>query len=39
MHHMFDEVQTAFGTLDIFVNNARPDLPAFYRPPMDITLD
>ncbi len=36
---MFDRVQAAFGTLDILVNNARPDLPAFYRSPLDITLE
>jgi len=28
-----------FGGLDIFVANARPELPTFYQPPLDITLD
>ena len=39
IRRMFDRVQTEFRTLDIFVNNARPDLSAFYRPPLDITLN
>lgn len=39
IRRMFERVQREFGTLDIFVNNARPDLPTFYRPPMEITLD
>src|SRR5437762_12825571 len=33
------KVQGEFGKLDIFVSNARPDLPGFYRRPLDITLE
>lgn len=36
---MFKKVGDEFGALEIFVNNARPELPAFYQPPMDLTLD
>jgi NAD(P)-dependent dehydrogenase (short-subunit alcohol dehydrogenase family) len=36
---MFRKVQDEFGKLDIFVNNARPDLPGFYHRPLDITLE
>ena len=36
---MFRKVQTAFGKLDIFVSNARPEASAFFQPPMDITLE
>ena len=36
---MFGEVKTAFGKLDIFVSNARPEVPAFFDAPMSITLE
>ena len=36
---MFRQVQAEFGKLDIFVSNARPEVPAFFQPPMDITLE
>ncbi len=36
---MFGKVESEFTTLDIFVSNARPELPSFYSPPMDITLE
>ena len=36
---MFNTVQAEFGTLDIFVSNARPEAPAFFYPPMEITLE
>lgn len=36
---MFGKVKAEFGGLDIFVSNARPELPHFYAKPMDITLE
>ncbi|MEX2111333.1 MAG: SDR family oxidoreductase [Gemmatimonadaceae bacterium] len=36
---MFERVKKEFGTLDIFVSNARPEVPAFFQAPMDITLE
>ncbi len=36
---MFDRVRSEFGALDIFVSNARPEVPTFFQPPMDITLE
>jgi enoyl-[acyl-carrier protein] reductase III len=39
IHRMFDQVKSALGGLDIFVNNARPDLPEFYQRPLEITLE
>ncbi len=36
---MFQQIDTQFGSLDIFVSNARPELPTFYQPPMDISLE
>ena len=36
---MFNRLKSEFGALDIFVSNARPEVPEFYRGPMDITLD
>ena len=36
---MFERVQREFGTLDIFVSNARPEFAAFYQPPLALTLD
>src|SRR5713226_43012 len=36
---MFGEVRKAFGTLDIFVANARPEAARSYQKPMDITLE
>jgi NAD(P)-dependent dehydrogenase (short-subunit alcohol dehydrogenase family) len=35
---MFSDVRAKFGKLDIFVSNARPETPAFFQGPMDITL-
>jgi NAD(P)-dependent dehydrogenase (short-subunit alcohol dehydrogenase family) len=39
LDRMFARVKSAFGGLDIFVSNARPDLGAFYQGPMEITLE
>ena len=39
IRHLFNTVEAEFGKLDIFVNNARPELPAFFYPTMDITLE
>jgi NAD(P)-dependent dehydrogenase (short-subunit alcohol dehydrogenase family) len=36
---MFRSVKDAFGTLDIFVSNARPEVPTFFQPPMEISLE
>ena len=39
IRRMFNQVQGEFGSLDIFVSNARPEAGAFFYPPMDITLE
>ncbi len=36
---MFKNVRAEFGKLDIFVSNARPEVPTFFQPPLDITLE
>jgi len=36
---MFERVKHEFGKLDIFVSNARTELPTFYSGPMDISLE
>ena len=36
---MFSRVQGEFGKLDVFVSNARPELPAFFEAPMKVTLE
>jgi enoyl-[acyl-carrier protein] reductase III len=35
---MFAKVAEAFRKIDIFVSNARPEVPTFFSPPLDITL-
>lgn len=39
LRRMFDHVRSQFNSLEIFVSNARPEAPAFYQGPMEITLD
>jgi NAD(P)-dependent dehydrogenase (short-subunit alcohol dehydrogenase family) len=39
LRHLFNTVQAEFGTLDIFVSNARPEVGTFFYPPMEITLE
>ena len=39
IERMFKRVSDEFGALDIFVSNARPEVPAFYEPTLTIGLD
>src|SRR5712691_6781158 len=39
VRRMFAEVRQTFGTLDIFVSNARGELATFYQAPLEISLD
>lgn len=36
---MFEKVRAQFKTLEVFVSNARPEVPEFFQPPLDITLE
>lgn len=36
---MFSTLQKQFGKLDVFVSNARPEVPSFFQAPMDISLE
>jgi NAD(P)-dependent dehydrogenase (short-subunit alcohol dehydrogenase family) len=36
---MFGKVRADFGALNVFVSNARPEVPEFFQPPMEITLE
>lgn len=36
---MIEKAKSEFGALDIFVSNARPEVPLFFQPPMEITLE
>ena len=38
IRRLFDRVQQEFGRLDILVSTARPELAAFYKTPLEITL-
>ena len=35
---MFRTLKAEFGKLDVFVSNARPEVPEFFQGPLDITL-
>ncbi|MBI1877003.1 MAG: SDR family oxidoreductase [Chloroflexi bacterium] len=39
IRRMLNRTQAEFGSLDIFVSNARPEVPTFFQPPLDITLE
>ena len=39
MERLFSRVRSEFGSLDIFVANARPEVGAFYQPPTSIGLE
>lgn len=36
---LFQKVKSEFGKLDIFVSNARPEVPTFFEAPMKISLE
>ena len=39
IRHLFRAVEAQFGTLNIFVSNARPEVPTFFYPTMELTLE
>jgi enoyl-[acyl-carrier protein] reductase III len=39
IRRMCERVRSEFGSLDFFVSNARPEIPAFYQAPFEITLE
>ena len=39
VERLFVETRKQFGSLDIFVSNARPEAAEFFQPPLDITLE
>jgi len=39
IRRMFGKVKAELGKLDVFVSNARPEVPAFFKPPLDISLE
>ncbi|HUF27379.1 MAG TPA: SDR family oxidoreductase [Gemmatimonadaceae bacterium] len=39
LERLFERVSTEFGSLDIFVANARPEVAEFYQPAMAISFE
>lgn len=39
IERLFGRVRSEFGSLDVFVSNARPEVGAFYQPPLAIGLE
>jgi enoyl-[acyl-carrier protein] reductase III len=39
VRRIFQKVRAEFGSLDIFVSNARTEAPTFYEPPLEIALE
>src|SRR5262244_515732 len=39
VRRMFADTKQRFGTLDVFVANARPEAAKFYQKPMELTLE
>jgi NAD(P)-dependent dehydrogenase (short-subunit alcohol dehydrogenase family) len=39
VQRMFSDVKQRFGTLDVFIANARPEAAKFYQKPMELTLE
>jgi len=39
IRQMMDKVKREFGTLNFFVSNARPEIPGFYKPPLEINVE
>ncbi len=39
VHRVFGEVKQRFGSLDVLVANARPELATFYQKPLEISLE
>jgi len=37
--NIFEQVKSQFGSLDIFVSNARTEAPTFYQAPMELSLE
>ena len=39
IRQMMDKVKREFGTLNFFISNARPEIPGFYKPPLEINVE